>query len=315
MMSRFILSAVLSSLMLAPMAASAQQVLTNVAPPAPIVENQPAAPGPNHTWVGGYWSWNGSQYGWTAGHWEPTPATAQGWDAPQWEHEGQGYRFRPGHWRGRNGATVNAPPQGVVVGTPVGMGLPPPAMAVPPPVQTVVTMAPPAPVNESPTAAPGPNYTWVPGFWNWNGNQYTWTGGHWEQPPAPAQAWQAPQWDRDGQGYRFRPGRWFRRDGQQPMPVAMPVAPPPVVAPPPMVVAQPTTVFVPVAPPRLRMERRTQRAQPGQVWVPGSWSWNGTQHVWTAGRWEAPPRPAARWNPARWVRQGRGWQMNPGAWR
>lgn len=33
MISRFIMSAVLSSLMLAPMAASAQQVLTNVAPP------------------------------------------------------------------------------------------------------------------------------------------------------------------------------------------------------------------------------------------------------------------------------------------
>lgn len=308
MMSRFILSAVLSSLMLAPVAASAQQVLTNMAPPAPIVENQPAAPGPNHTWVGGYWSWNGNQYGWTAGHWEPTPAAAQGWEAPQWEHEGQGYRFRPGRWRGRNNVPVNVQ-QGVVVGTPVGMGLPA-AVAVPPPVQTVVTMAPPPPVNEAQPPSPGANYTWVAGYWSWNGNQYVWTAGRWEQPPTPTQTWQSPQWEREGQGYRFRPGRWFRRDGQNlpPVPVAVPVAPPPVVA-------QPTTVLVPVAPPRMRNERRPPRMQPGQTWVPGFWTWNGTQHVWTAGRWEAPPRPAARWMPGRWVRQGRGWQMQPGAWR
>jgi hypothetical protein len=30
------------------------------------------------------------------------------------------------------------------------------------------------------------------------------------------------------------------------------------------------------------------------VWIPGSWRWNGVEHVWDAGRWEAPrPTPGS----------------------
>ncbi len=331
MNNRWMMSAALASLMLVPLSASAQQVLTTTPPPAPIVENQPPSPGANYTWVGGYWSWNGTQYGWTAGHWEQTPAVAQSWEAPAWERQGQGYRFRPGHWRGRNGAAVQTTPT-TAVGVPVGMA--PSAVAQQAPTTVYVNTPPPQPIAEAQPPSPGPNFVWISGFWSWNGTQHVWTAGRWEQPPAATQAWQPPAWEREAQGYRFRPGRWGARTGMQPatpppVVVVQPTAPPPVVvaqpvAPPPVViaqpvappvVAQPTTVVVTRPPPPMRAERRPPRTLPGQVWVPGFWSWNGAQHVWTAGHWEAPPRPTQRWSAPRWTRQGRNWTWQPGTWR
>lgn len=108
---------------------------------------------------------------------------------------------------------------------------------------------------------------------------------------------------------------------------ARPVPPPVVVArpgpvyaqpaPQPPVVAQPSTtiVYSNAPPPRPRMERRTPPPGPGQNWVPGYWSWNGTRHDWTAGHWEAPPRRNARWVEPRWTRRGGRWEMQPGRWR
>jgi hypothetical protein len=29
---------------------------------------------------------------------------------------------------------------------------------------------------------------------------------------------------------------------------------------------------------------------PGKVWRSGYWHWDGTDHVWVSGRWEAAPR-------------------------
>ena len=56
-------------------------------------------------------------------------------------------------------------------------------------------------------------------------------------------------------------------------------------------------------------------AGPGQVWIAGYWTWNGTQHVWTPGHVEAAPRRGARWSQPRWMRRGRTWVFTPGAWR
>ncbi|MFO0605790.1 MAG: hypothetical protein U0324_21585 [Polyangiales bacterium] len=183
-------------------------------------------------------------------------------------------------------------------------------------------MAPPAPRVETPPPSPGPGYTWVGGYWNLSGSQYVWTPGRWETPPQPAQAWEPPQWERDGARYRFRPGRWGRRAQAgvdpttvvvaPPVPVAQPIGQPPTTV---VVGAAPPPVVVPMAPPRPRFERRPRATQPGQVWVPGAWSWNGSQHVWVAGHWDTPPRPRARWAQPQWRRQGRQWVVVPGYWR
>jgi len=191
--------------------------------------------------------------------------------------------------------------------------------------------APPPPRAEPQPPAPGPGYTWVNGFWNWSGSQYVWTPGRWELPPQAAQAWEPAQWEREGGRYRFRPGRWGNRGqmGGPPPNVVVAQPPPNVVVAPPVPVAQPVgqppstvvvgavppPVVVPMAPPRPRFERRSRPAAPGQVWVPGAWSWNGSQHVWVAGHWDTPPRPRARWMQPQWRRQGRQWVVVPGYWR
>ena len=45
----------------------------------------------------------------------------------------------------------------------------------------VVQPPPPAPRVEVRSAPPAPTYTWVPGFWEWNGQDYTWVPGYWRQ--------------------------------------------------------------------------------------------------------------------------------------
>lgn len=192
------------------------------------------------------------------------------------------------------------------------------------------TMAPPAIIPENPSPAPGPGHTWVPGFWTWNGSQYAWNAGHWERPPQAAQTWEAPRWERDGGRYRFRAGRWAAAQGMQPtvavvqpavpmavpvgqpaMPVAVPVGQPAL----PVMQAPPPVVTVPMAPPRPRMERRPRMIPPGQAWVPGYWSWNGSSYAWTDGHIEAPPRARAVWVAPRMERRGRANVYVPGRWR
>lgn len=221
-------------LSLVPMGASAQQILTNIPPPAPIAETQPPAPSTAHIWIGGYWTWGGTQYTWTPGHWEQPQQQGTAWEAPQWQQEGGRYRWRPGRWRRREEMQVIQPgmqvgPQGQVIQP----GMPQPGVVVVPPQPPGVVVV---------------------------------------QPQVP----------------------------QPPAVVVQPQQPPGVVM---------------VAPPRVRFERRPRMAPPGQVWVPGYWNWNGQQHVWVQGHFEAQPRPNAVWVQPRWGRRGRQWIMTPGQWR
>ena len=54
---------------------------------------------------------------------------------------------------------------------------------------------------------------------------------------------------------------------------------------------------------------------PGLVWVPGYYRWDGADYVWMARRYERPPRGFARWIPAHWERERRGWFFVEGHWR
>ena len=74
-------------------------------------------------------------------------------------------------------------------------------------------------------------------------------------------------------------------------------------------------VVVTVRPPRPLAERRGPRPDARHVWVPGFQRWDGRAYAWQAGRWEAPPRPRARWVPPRWVHRGHGWVFIEGHWR
>ena len=54
-------------------------------------------------------------------------------------------------------------------------------------------------------------------------------------------------------------------------------------------------------------------AQPGYVWAPGYWGWEGYRYVWVEGRWMAP-RPGYGWVAPRWERRGPNWFFVEGYW-
>jgi len=74
-------------------------------------------------------------------------------------------------------------------------------------------------------------------------------------------------------------------------------------------------VIVRVGPPAPIVEVRPARPAPGHVWIAGYHRWDGNAYVWVPGRWEAPPRPRARWVAHRWVRRHGGWVFVEGHWR
>jgi hypothetical protein len=81
----------------------------------------------------------------------------------------------------------------------------PPALAVGN--EVVVAQAPPMPVVETMTIAPGPGFVWIPGVWAWRG-QWVWDRGHWAHPPEAGAIWVAPRYE-DRNGTRvFIQGGW-----------------------------------------------------------------------------------------------------------
>jgi hypothetical protein len=76
--------------------------------------------------------------------------------------------------------------------------------------------------------------------------------------------------------------------------------------------AQIATFSVQIAPPAPRVEV-VPTARPGEVWVPGHWKWNGSQHVWIAGHFQQR-RAGFVYAPARWIQVGGHWEYREGAW-
>ncbi|MEJ5990233.1 thrombospondin type 3 repeat-containing protein [Ramlibacter sp. PS3R-8] len=76
--------------------------------------------------------------------------------------------------------------------------------------------------------------------------------------------------------------------------------------------AQRASVVVQIAPPAPQVE--VMPAVPrGQVWVPGHWRWNGSQHVWIKGHMSAR-RSGYVYMPAQWVSVNGRWEYREGTW-
>jgi hypothetical protein len=74
-------------------------------------------------------------------------------------------------------------------------------------------------------------------------------------------------------------------------------------------------VIVKVGPPAAIVETRPARPGANFVWIGGYHRWDGSAYAWVPGRWEAPPRPGARWVAHRWVRRHGGYVFVEGRWR
>jgi len=84
-----------------PRPAPVAEVYIPTAPPPPRAEVQPPPPGPIEAffWKPGHWRWNGHEYVWHHGLWEPRPPKAVEWIAPHWESRPGGWVFIEGHYR------------------------------------------------------------------------------------------------------------------------------------------------------------------------------------------------------------------------
>jgi hypothetical protein len=84
----------------------------------------------------------------------------------------------------------------------------PTASPNPPPANNAVVMqAPPPPQVEAVPVAPGPEYVWRPGYWNWNGG-WVWIGGGWVIRPHLGAVWVGGHWGRRGRGWAWMGGHW-----------------------------------------------------------------------------------------------------------
>lgn len=79
--------------------------------------------------------------------------------------------------------------------------------------------------------------------------------------------------------------------------------------------APPDAVYVRTGPPALRTEVIVPSPGPHYAWVPGYWSWGGSEYVWVGGTWQNPPHAKAAWVAPRWNHTSRGWYVVNGHWR
>lgn len=76
-----------------------------------------------------------------------------------------------------------------------------------------VTVGPPAPLVETPYGvAPGPDYIWTPGFYDWDGNNWAWRHGAWRRPPHHGDHYVPTHWDHERGGYRVHRSHWEHGD-------------------------------------------------------------------------------------------------------
>ena len=72
------------------------------------------------------------------------------------------------------------------------------------------------------------------------------------------------------------------------------------------------SVNINIAPPAPQYEV-VPTIQPGYVWAPGYWGWNGERYIWIRGR-AILQREGYRWDPDRWEQRDRTYYRTGGHW-
>ena len=124
-------------------------------PPEPINEEPPEfrPEGENIQWIPGYWGWDvqSEDFIWVTGVWRALPPDQQ-WIAGYWTKTDDGWQWISGFWTTTTSEELVYLPQ------------------------------PPETIEAGPsTQAPGDDYFWIPGNWQYNQNQYNWQAGYWSQ--------------------------------------------------------------------------------------------------------------------------------------
>jgi WXXGXW repeat (2 copies) len=83
---------------MAPSSAGTTSLVAPYAPPPLQAETPPPPPSPLAMWQPGHWSWNGSQYLWTSGHYIERPNPSANWQPGYWQQRAGGWIWVDGHW-------------------------------------------------------------------------------------------------------------------------------------------------------------------------------------------------------------------------
>jgi hypothetical protein len=168
------------------------EVVIQGRPPQERIEVIPLSPGPGYFWIRGHWAWRHEHWEWISGRYERPAQPGGVWIAGQWVARGNGWVWIEGHYSYQPAYQPGPPP-----GAPVGD------------VEVVASEAPPAPLFEAVPYAPGPDFFWIGGHWNWNG-RWVWVHGRYDRHPHfhPGAGWEAGRWDRRGGSWVWHEGHW-----------------------------------------------------------------------------------------------------------
>lgn len=131
------------------------QIIVPKAPPAPLAERIPSKPANDVKWINGYWAWiiEKNEYTWICGVYRRYPANHV-WVAGEWFKQQGGWVWGRGFWS-----------------------------PVPFDKLVYIEKAPPSAINDNAPQAPGNDYFWAPGCWNYTAStqSYGWLTGKWQQ--------------------------------------------------------------------------------------------------------------------------------------
>lgn len=155
----------------------------------------------------------------------------------------------------------------------------------------IVTVAPPAAVDELPPeqAPTGENVQWISGYWSWDeeSNDYLWVSGVWRDVP-PGRRWVPGYWAEVTGGFQWIAGFWTNFESQE-------------------------LTYVPQPPASLEIGPNVPPPGDDQVWVPGNWSYASNNYQWSPGYY-MPCQQNYMWIPNQYNWTPNGCVYVPGYW-
>jgi hypothetical protein len=73
-------------------------------------------------------------------------------------------------------------------------------------------------------------------------------------------------------------------------------------------------ISVNIAPPALPVYAQPPVPEPGYLWTPGYWAWDGSDYYWVPGTWVEPPESDYLWTPGYWGWNDGLYVWNAGYW-
>ncbi len=155
----------------------------------------------------------------------------------------------------------------------------------------VTAKQPPASIEEMPPKEKpeGGSFTWVPGYWSWDGerNNYIWVSGCWRIAP-PKMSWVSGYWTRVGVGWRWVSGFWMQAGNNE-------------------------IEYLKDPPAAVDIEPSGLPPAADSIWVPGCWYWSHDRYVSRPGYW-LQGQAGWVWIPSHYVWTPRGYAFSNGHW-